>query len=410
MVKFNLKNFLNYILVFLIILDCRSVYVHMLGVDIGNIIIIAIVILISLLILYYNNGKFRLKLLMFIFSYYVYISILYFLIVNQNKISFISKYMIIFPLLIIYFFEIRKDGIIELFKKYSNVIVIISIISLFFYIFGSLLNIINPTGKVTIEWGNIKSINTYFFMHFDIQIDKIFSIRLIRNTAIFTEAPMYALHLLIALFATLFYYKKINKFKISIILISIATSLSTSAILLGTFLVILRYITKLKKSNIKILFIPFILCVGCYFAVNIFMDKTTTSSYSIRIDDIRAVLYAIKDKYILGTGFMNNDSALEYMSAFRSYNTGLSSAFLIVLLNGGIYFSSFYLLPLTIAFIKSIKIKARNVSLFIIMKFIFYFIFAYQYTILALFLCAYDIFFILSKDNKKYEIETSQEL
>ena len=240
MVKSNLKNFLNYILIFLIILDCRSVYVHMLGIGIGNIIIIAIIILLSLLILYYNNVKFRLKLLMFILGYYIYISILYFLIVNQSKISFISRYMIIFPLLIIYFFEIRKDGAIELLKKYSNVIVIISIISLFFYVFGSLLNVIDPTGKVTIQWGNIKSINTYFFIHFDIQIDKIFFIRLIRNTSIFTEAPMYALHLLIALFATLFYYKRINKFKISIILISIATSLSTTAILLGIFLIIIK--------------------------------------------------------------------------------------------------------------------------------------------------------------------------
>lgn len=406
MVKSNLKNFLNYILIFLIILDCRSVYVHILGIGIGNIIIIAIIILLSLLILYYNNGKFRLKLLMFILGYYIYISILYFLIVNQSKISFISRYMIIFPLLIIYFFEIRKDGAIELLKKYSNVIVIISIISLFFYVFGSLLNVIDPTGKVTIQWGNIKSINTYFFIHFDIQIDKIFFIRLIRNTSIFTEAPMYALHLLIALFATLFYYKRINKFKISIILISIATSLSTTAILLGIFLIIIKYIKKINRSNIKLLIIPFILCIGGYFAINIFIDKMTTSSYNIRQEDIRAVLYAIKNKYIIGRGFMNNESVAQYMSSFRS-NTGLSSAFLIVLLNGGIYFSIFYLLPFVLVFIKSIRLKRRDITLFIIMQFLFYFVFVYQYTVLALFLCSYNIFFILSKDNKKNSIVIS---
>lgn len=403
MAKFNLKNFLSYCLVFLIILNCRSVYVHIVGIDVGDIVTIFTIILLTLLILCYNNNKFNFRLLVFISVYYAYIAILYFFSVNQNKISFISKYIIIFPLLVIYFFQIKKEGIIELIKKYANVIVVISTISLFFYFFGSLLDVIKPTGGTIIEWGNIKNVDTYFLMHFDIQIDKIFSIKLIRNTSIFTEAPQYALHLLISLFSTLFYNKKVNKFKILIILSSILSSLSTTAILLGIFLIIIKYIKKINKSNIKILLIPFILGIGCYFAVTIFIDKTTTSSYSIRLDDIRAVLSAIEERYIIGIGFANNGDVLEYMSSFRSYNTGLSSAFLIVLLNGGIYFSIFYLLPLILAFIKSVRRKEKDITLFVVMQFIFYFNIAYQYTILALFLCAYNIFFVLSKNKKKYE-------
>ena len=103
---------------------------------------------------------------------------------------------------------------------------------------------------------------------------------------------------------------------------------------------------------------------------------------------------------------MNNESVAQYMSSFRS-NTGLSSAFLIVLLNGGIYFSIFYLLPFILVFVKSIRLKRRDITLFIIMQFLFYFVFVYQYTVLALFLCSYNIFFILSKDNKKNSIVIS---
>ena len=413
MIKRNQLNlFLQYILVFLIILETRSIYSRCVVGHMDEIIIGGIILTIILIILVNINYKFKTKSLFFLLFYYLYIFMFLIINVNEHKVNFVITFMILFPLVFLMFNLYDSKEIKKIFKAYVNIMLIISIISLIFYIFGSLTGIVPTNVTQEINWGGVKIISGYFGLHFNAQTTVIFGSTILRNTSIFVEGPMFALHLLFAMALSLFMNKKlINKYSI-IFGFSILSSLSITAILFYMFLLFYKY-TFYNKSKTKIILLPILFFIFLIIGTTFFNDKQSTNSYNIRNDDYTASFRVFNDYPIFGSGFANNNIVIKYMSKFRLYNTGLSNSFVVLLVQGGLYLLIFYLLPVILNSLNLIKSKNKNLFLIEIMLLQFYLFFmnAYQYTSLMIIFLAFDYYILLfyNKNNDLKNLQLKEE-
>ncbi len=413
MIKRNQLNlFLQYILVFLIIIETRSIYSRCVVGHMDEIIIGGIILTIILIILVNINYKFKTKSLFFLLFYYLYMFMFLIINVNENKANFVITFMILFPLVFLMFNLYDSKEIKKFFKAYVNIMLIISIISLFFYIFGSLTGIVPTNVTQEINWGGVKIISGYFGLHFNAQTTVIFGSTILRNTSIFVEGPMFALHLLFAMALSLFMNKKlINKYSI-IFGISILSSLSITAILFYMFLLFYKY-TFYNKSKTKIILLPILFFIFLIIGTTFFNDKQSTNSYNIRNDDYTASFRVFNNYPIFGSGFANNNIVIKYMSKFRLYNTGLSNSFVVLLVQGGLYLVIFYLLPVILNSLNLIKSKNKNLFLIEIMLLQLYLFFmnAYQYTSLMIIFLAFDYYILLfyNKNNDLKNLQLKEE-
>ncbi len=402
--KNRINIYLQYLLVFFVILDSRSVFAHIYDSNLGKFLSVFIILdLLAIFIINFNK-KLKKNTILFLLAYFIYISIFFLLGVQDSRLSFLSSFFVIFPLMFLMFSVFDKEQIQNLLKAYINVMFVIAFVSLVFYIGGSLLKLVEPNVSLNIDWGGLQSIYGYHYLHFDSQTTVIFDQVLLRNSSIFVEGPMFALHLILAMGFALFYKKNMfNKYTI-VFGLSIISSLSLTGMLISLFLILYRFLFYNKNKNIrflKIMVIFFVLIIGLF----LFYDKAETRSYNIRGDDFRAGYLAWKEHKIMGNGFMNNELAVSFMSDFRSYNTGLSSSLVIVLVQGGIYLALFYLFPFVIGFLKYL-LHGKNLYLLelFLVQFSLIFMNAYQYTSIMMVLLAFDYYFLLYS-NKNEELK-----
>lgn len=402
MTKDKCINYLEYLLCFLMIFNCRTVYVHMIGHNIGNIVTVMLILVLSTLIFLNVNKKIKTKAFLSTIILIFYLVIYFFINVKVNQISFVKNFFVILPLFILYLLTKDMDDIKELLKKYARIVIAIAICSLFFYLFGSCMKFINPNTTITFEWGVNQSVAGYFFLHFDTQTTWVFGETILRNTGIFVEGPMYSLQLILAYAFILFEDKKVINKKSVILAITLFTTLSTTGIIVFIILTLYKWLKSDAKITKTILF-PIILVTGIISIFVVFQDKKNAdiNSYSIRNDDIQVAMTSLKNNPIFGDGFTNNEIAVSNMSSFRLYNTGLSSTFVIILIQGGIYLSIFYLLPIILLTIKSYRKKNYIVFAIAITQILLYFTTTFQYTELMMFIMAFNINYIL---NNKLEI------
>lgn len=86
----------------------------------------------------------------------IYVVIMFTLLVNvyYRNMEFLFSVIIPFPLFLMY--SIKRENIEEFFEAYTNIVFVIACLSLFFFIFGSVLGIVKETGYypyTTVGWG-----------------------------------------------------------------------------------------------------------------------------------------------------------------------------------------------------------------------------------------------------------------
>lgn len=400
--KKNLNTILQYLLVFFVILDSRSVFSCFVDGNLGKIFTIFIVVILLLIFLLNTNYKFKKSAITFIFFYLIYIILFFVKNVTNYQINFINNFLILFLLMFLVFCVYDRKNIENLFKAYVNTMFLIAIISLIFFFFGSLTNILSTNVIKIIDWGGKQVIGGYSYLHFNTQTTIIFSKAILRNTSIFVEGPMFALHLMFAMSLSLFFKRKIlNKYAV-IFGITILSTLSITGFLFYLFSLFYKY-TFFNKSRIKVIILPIIFLFFLGIGTTFLNDKQSTNSYSIRSDDYSAGFKAFKDYPIFGSGFLNNNEAIKHMSSYRLYNTGLSNSFIIVLVHGGIYLTLFYLIPIFLNLKKLIFSKNKNLFLIEIILLQLYLLFtsAYQYTSLMMLFLAFDYYLLIFYKNNE---------
>lgn len=330
---------------------------------------------------------------------------LYLLITEYNQIGFL-KYMIIFITLIIYYYCCcDEQDFPSVLYKYSNIIIFISIISIFLWMFGSQMHVLSPSDYIYSTWsdtGQAKLVSSYYGLYYETQTMPFLGLEnFIRNTAIFTEAPMASFNFSIALVIELFFKKEVKRSRYLILIFAILTTASTTgciAIIGSLYFMFLKLDSNDRLiTAIKLILIP-ITCLICFIGIYwITMKKLDSGSGSIRIDDFIVGYKAWKQNPLFGGGYNNEDYIKSFMGAWRNYNTGFSNSIMQILAQGGIYLTSLYVL----CFGKGIRaslIKKNKDSFYGITIIIFVFaitVVTYQYLMIILL-----IFFVNMKDKK----------
>ena len=258
-----------------------------------------------------------------------------------------------------------------------------AIISLIFYVLGSLTNIIKPNTYVTYDWGQVRTSESYYYLHFNTQRVGTFGLNIWRNTGIFTEAPMYSLILSIALILNMFIIdgkSKLDKIFSIILLTTVVSTFSATGLVIVTLSIITKMFLELKnKNNLKkvcVLLFSIILIIISIITVSM---RSKMKTGSIRTDDYRASFNAWLDYPIMGNGYNNEAAIKSYMLPTRE-DYGLSNTLGVILAEGGIYLLLFYIFPIMYLIVKYWQNKKYKSVAFYFMFFILIALCIFTYT------------------------------
>lgn len=390
-----IENYLEYILAFTIVVNTNSVWT-LIGFGKINLILFYATLLILCMLTFKNilkNEKTfqRLILLLLLLLFYELVFILF----NSDAIfRFIIKFVVTLFLLIFYYSCNTSN---KIFNKISNIIYCISIISLFFFIFSSIMHIIPSNTSVFLEWGEGKYVLGYYGLYYETQNINLNGINLIRNTGIFTEAPMYAFQLCIALAIEVYLEVDISKKKVIIYLITLFSTFSTMGIVIAIGILLIKFIFLKSQNSIylfsKTIVFPVILYVSISIIMFFIMDKIESSSnsfgsFSVRMDDFLAGYKAWKENIVFGHGFERHDLTKMYMNLYlRKNDVGGSSGLMMVLPQGGLWLVLLYIIPFLIGIFYGIY-KNKQVIFFTTIIFILFAFTNVPYTLLMLSLIA----------------------
>lgn len=391
-----LCEILQYLLMFIIILESNSIYAQIYG---YHLIIRAVMVGMAILSLSFLMVLKKIKIHKSIIGFIIYdilCSIIMF--INTDSISGKGVIALVFfmflPLLQIYLSNLKKHEFKELLKKFVNIVIVLSLISLMFWIISAIFNILKPTNIVKIVWAKpYSSIESYFNLHFYTQdVWWITDSPLIRNTGIFTEGPMYALILMIALiFNNLLCFEKTksNLLKTIILFITMLTTISVTGIISAVIILafnIKEYMLSLSRVKQKFFLVSLVILIIIMIPLGTILaiKKMNTGSAIHRNMDIQIGLKNFLEKPILGHG-VNHERSTEsdYENGY-----GYSNSIIPVLTDGGITLTLIYIYPLVYLLIYSTVAKKYNWLCFGLIYSIILFTTLIQYRLSMMFMLA----------------------
>lgn len=228
-------------------------------------------------------------------------------------------------------------------------------VSLFFWIFGSLLGIISSTAMQTSTWGGLHYIPSYYGLYFETQLGSYttdFDV-FCRNSGIFCEAPMYNFVLCTALGIELFLRRNVIRWRIILLVATILTTISTTGFFYLIF--VLSYkIYSFAASKIKtifVLFLAIILSLIVLYSIQFILDaklQTGEGSYNSRLNDIVKCIEVGMENPVLGVGLYNEETRSDW---------GYSNSLFTIFARGGLYLLSIYVFAY---FIIPVYVYKRN--------------------------------------------------
>ena len=279
-------------------------------------------------------------------------------ITQYNVERFLIGYVAVFVIYFIYATYLYNTNQVETFLRcFSNVMLAIALISLFFWLFGSIFNVLPGRTQTTYYWADRNRITyTYAHLYYENPVQNIGQ-RIVRNLGVFAEAPGYSAFIIYAILIE-FGFKRANgsteknTWKLIVLTITLLSSSSTKGIIAFLLIYLLDYLFRNSKNpfdmTIKFLLGSLIL-IGVVFAIKIIMvDKLASGSGIIRMDDIQAELKAWLDYPIWGNGYENVNSIFKYSEVARD-NGGLSMGIPVIMAYGGLSFLFLYLFSVFVA-------------------------------------------------------------
>lgn len=287
--------------------------------------------------------------------------------------------------------------------KYRNLMLIIAAVSLFFWVFGPVLGWIQPTGFFTSTWtGNqlAKAVQSYYGLYF---YPPSANPDVVRNSAIFTEGPMYSYVLCIAFLIEIFLNRKPSAWKYILLGTAILSTSSTTGWCTMILAVVWKLLLTRAASRSKVMatlkwgLMVVVIPLAAAIFLNLILAKADTTSGSIRLDDFIAGFKAWKANPLFGAGYGNSEFVKQFMSGFRSSNQGFSNAPMRILSQGGIFLFALYAYFALRWICASIRQKdMKKLAFFVCFLFMFIFT-SIAYQALTLF-----IFFSYELIDEKY--------
>lgn len=358
--KSIMYTILEYIVAIMVVFSTNTVYYSAASGKLRTI-MIAILFTSIILMMLYNiwilsiNKNNILPYIIFAIGYIIYMGIFLFVNSRLGNVPFVNiLILLIYPLLLV--FIMNNESVYSgLLVKIHRVIVVIAVISLIFWGL-SFLKI--PTNmSVMVSWGEVHPVFGYYGLDFLAQgkVDFL-GMNFIRNTGLFTEAPMYAYVLCVALLINLFVLPKKHRLSLVILIVTMISTGSTTALIIMLLSLTIKFIIQAQKNRLlKVAVVGVAVVVGIFILDLILQYKQITmqGSYSLRTNDIASGWMAWKLHPFFGNGF-NLNVIENFMSTDRllTNNVGYSSGIFLILSVGGIYLLLIYVLPVLIALIK----------------------------------------------------------
>ena len=382
----KISSVIDIILMFFLIISTNSIYVNIEdGYSFNNYITILIFVsFVCKIILFKISKEIFNKILILLGVYYSIVILISIINFSKFTINNILYYFINFPLLL----------------NIINITVLLAVISLFFWIFVSNLNVISPTDYLINKWSDGGVAVSYYNMYFETQRIEIMDNVIVRNSGVFAEAPMWNLILSIALMIQTLFLGR-NDYKTFILVLTILSTVSTTGVYIIGLIIAYKIIFEVSgwKKYIALILVP-ILLLGLSF---IWENKSETASASIRFDDYKAGIQAWFDNVFFGSGFLNGLRVIErYMDTTIRANLGYSNSLFVILAQGGIILFILYLLPMFLILLNrkySYDLKFFVFLLIVILSTAI-FIDTYMFNFIVGFM--YSIVFIGEKNEKNY--------
>lgn len=404
--KIKTKTLFENIVAICIILDCESVWKWMHGSGYFRL-ALTLCFVGSLIALLLKDGavvrygsKNRAIFMGFYFSFLVIYN------VAVNSVHIMDVFQLVITLVLMLLFFNNEENIRDVMQRCSKILCFVAIFSLFFWLFGSILHVFNPSQELTIYVSDIPKVKqSYFFLQYEMQKEEIFGASGIwRNTGFFYEGPKYVLLLSLMLAYELFIAQS-TSFKRCIIfsITALSTMSMTGVYAIGLIWIIYLFVRYPAGSNRGLFFRALLVLVlfgigtqvASYFE-SMFTLKASTASYSTRMDNYQAGFAAWLEKPILGSGYLNMTNVIAHYSSFRLNDIGYSNSIFRVLAQGGIYLAFVYVVPMLKSIHEAI-ITRNSKKIGFLLIFLYYFIttsFPYNYicfmVLLILFFCEND--------------------
>lgn len=313
---------------------------------------------------------------------------------QNNKGLFFQFFVLFFVFIPIVWIYFSIFGYRRFLIAFTNVLCAICVISLLLWIGMSVTHLISPSGYVTSYWSsNSAYLPTFHHIYFETQNFDFLGFRLVRNSSIWPEAPMYAMVLSFGLLSEIYLTVRKSKIVVFIIALTLLTTLTTSGIIVLSLLTVDFLIEKNKKiSNFKmeILFLTVSLILGFFLMIIIYLSlnlKLSSASGSIRLDDYIVGYNSFLESPWIGHGFKNVKYLMPFMdynirgyweNGMLIYNTGIANGWTQVFSDGGLLMGLIYL----ISFMEGIfsRSKSRNFHKFFFILFILMFILILNYS------------------------------
>jgi hypothetical protein len=342
---------------------------------------------------YLFYGTFFLTLLLFLFrkgsfvmdriiSIYFFGSVLPFFNVYPGAERYFMKlFWIILPMFMLYLLSLKRigfDQITSFLLKYSNIVIVLALISLVYWTLGSNMEIIQPTTVVPNSWGrvggDIRFIPTYDFVYFETQDTSFMGYQTVRNSGIFNEGPMYNMILCVALAMELFLRSHKSIFRIIVLAITIATTFTTTGFLflaLVSAWIVFKFFS--QKSRIVLLAVLPVLVIGMMnFSDAILEEKEESSSgegsVRARTIDILTCIDIGMENPILGQGLFTKKARENEGGSY-----GFSNSLFTLFADGGLYTVFLYVAALVLIPLRYLRARQQ---LWPLMMFSFFLVFS----------------------------------
>lgn len=276
--------------------------------------------------------------------------------------------------------------------RYKELVWIQAAFSLTMWMLGPVAGWIPATSVVYDIWGGgQRALESYFSLFYaEVSGYSFLGLAVPRNIGFFTEAPMHSLHLSIALAAELFLIPKPDKRKCAVLIAAILTTVSVTGYLLVLLALGSRFLlgkmAGRRQEALKLLMLPAGAAAAAVLTGGLVLAKLETSSGFTRLDDFQVGFRAWSQNWLLGNGYGNTETLVQYMSPFRLYNTGFSNSPMLVLAQCGLYLGGVYLLGFARGCWAAIRQKDPRQTVFMVLVGYLFVLTSFPYTYLAVFL------------------------
>ncbi len=284
-------------------------------------------------------------------------------VLHDQRVTYVMYFII--PLILCVLFFGTEENVEDFWKRFVNAVAVISVISLVFYISGSILKILKPTGITTYTWTwNIRC-NNWYNLYYESYYGRISTLPFLsrKNTGMYTEPPMFMVFVCTALSAELSFIKKPRKTMLLVLSLTLGTIMSTTGYICLILFIGLFIMLSGKGKVIKILkmlILPVIIMLVYVFVSKLYMEKINTEagneSGSIRINHMITAFQIWLRNPLFGIGYGQTEAFIEASDNSFGSSIGLPLFFAF----SGAWMGLLLLIPYTLAVIKSIHNNRRH--------------------------------------------------